>query len=76
MEDAAQNCPCGNADENRTHKVGECELYKEDRNVLEEEMMKIDGCYMENFVTLDSCEKTIAMLGNSMVASDSQIGRR
>ena len=31
------------------HILGECELYKEERNVLEK-MRKIDGCDMEKFV--------------------------
>ena len=33
----AQMCPCGKAMESRTHMVGECEMYKEERNVLGEE---------------------------------------
>ena len=45
----------------RTHIVGECEIYKEERDVLE--MRKIDECDMERFGTLDSSEKTIAILG-------------
>ena len=36
-EEGAQRYPCGNADESRTHTVGECELlYKEERDVPEE----------------------------------------
>ena len=31
-------------------RAGECKLYKEERDVLEEEMGKIDGCAMEKFV--------------------------
>ena len=50
--------------ERRTHIVGECEMYKEERDVLEEEMKAIDGCDMEEFGTLDSSEKTIAILGD------------
>ena len=37
----AQMCPCGKAIESRTHIVGECEIYKEERDVLEEEMREI-----------------------------------
>ena len=44
--------------------VGECDIYKEERDVLEGDMRKIDECDMENFVTLDSSEKTIAILGD------------
>ena len=63
-EEGAQRCPCGKAKESRTHIVGECEMYKEERDVLEEEMKAIDGCDMEEFGTLDSSEKTIAILGD------------
>ena len=35
----------GKAKESRTHIVGECEIYKEERDVLE--MRKIDECNME-----------------------------
>ena len=42
--------------------VGKCEIYKEERDVLE--MRKIDECGMEKFGTLDSGEKTIAILGD------------
>ena len=55
-EEIAQLCPCGTAIRSRTHIVGECEAYKEERDVLEE-MRKIDGCDMEKFSTLDSSEK-------------------
>ena len=48
----------------RTHIVGYCEIYKEERDVLKEEMRKIDECGMEKFGTLDSSEKTIAILGD------------
>ena len=39
-------------------------MYKEERDVLEEEMREIDECDMEEFDTLDSSEKTIAILGD------------
>ena len=61
-EEDAQMCPCVKAVESRTHVVGECEMYKEKRDVLE--MRKIDECGMEKFGTLDSSEKTIAILGD------------
>ena len=44
-------CPCGKTVERRTHIVGECEIYKEERDVLEE-MRKMDECGMEKFGTL------------------------
>ena len=31
----AQMCPCGNAVESRTHIMGECEIRKKERDVLE-----------------------------------------
>ena len=52
----------GRAIESRTNRVGECEMYKEERDVLEEETRKIDECGMEEFDTLDSRGKTIAIL--------------
>ena len=44
--------------------MGECQLYKEERDVLQDGMRKIDKCGMEKFGTLDSREKTIAILGD------------
>ena len=41
----AQMCPCGKAIQSTTQIVGECELYKEERHVLEE-MREIDECDM------------------------------
>ena len=55
--------PCGKAIEGRTHIVGECEMCKEERDVLGE-MRKIGGCDMEEFGTLDSSEKVIAIGGD------------
>ena len=46
----------------RTHIVGECEICKEERDVLEDEMKKIGECDMEKFSILDNSEKTIAIL--------------
>ena len=40
-EDLATNmCPCGITIESRTHIVGGCEIYKEERDALEEGMRK------------------------------------
>ena len=60
----AQRGPCGKAIGSRTHIVGECEIYKEERDVLQEEMREIDECDMEEFGTLDSSEKTVAIPGD------------
>ena len=54
-------CPCGKAVESRARTLGECEICKEERDVLEEKR-KIDECDMEMFDALDSSEKTIAIL--------------
>ena len=60
----AQMCPSGKALESRTHTVGECEMYKEERDVLEKEMRETDECDMEEYDTLDRSEKTTAILGD------------
>ena len=41
---ATNMCPCGTTTESRTHivLVGECEIYKKERDALEEEMRKLD----------------------------------
>ena len=39
-------------------------MYKEERDVLEEEVREIDECDMEEFGALDRREKTIAILGD------------
>ena len=50
--------------ENSTHTIiGECELCKEARDVLEEEMIEIDECDMGGYGALESSEKTIVILG-------------
>ena len=46
-KEGAQRRPCGNADESTHHIVGEHEFYREERNVVEEGMRKIDGCDIE-----------------------------
>ena len=45
-------CPCGKAIESRIHIVGECEMCKEERDVLEEETREIQACDMEEIGTL------------------------
>ena len=61
---ATNMCPCGATIESWTHMVGECEMFKEKRDALEEERRKIDACDMEGFGRLESSEKTIAILGD------------
>ena len=39
-DDDAPMCPCGKAMELRSHDVGECAMYKEERDVLEEDRPK------------------------------------
>ena len=61
----AQMCPGGRAiREGRTHRVGSCEIYDEERGVLEEKMGKIGEYDMEKYGTLDSSDKTIGILGD------------
>ena len=47
----AQMCLHGKAIESKTHIVGECEVYKEERDVLEKETRQIDKCEIEEFRT-------------------------
>ena len=42
-------CLCGKAIDDRTHVVGDCEMYKEERDVLEE-VRKLGECDMEKSV--------------------------
>ena len=64
-EDVATNmCPCGTTIESRTYTVGECEIYKEERDALEEETRKLNVRDMEEFGRLESSERTIAILGD------------
>ena len=60
----AQMYSCGEAIESRAHIVGEFEVYKEEGDVLEEEKRGKYECDMEDFVTLESSEKTIVILGD------------
>ena len=60
----AHMCLCGTTIESRTHTGGECEIYKEKRDVLEEEMRKLDECDMEELGRLEISEKTIDILGD------------
>ena len=55
-------CPCGTTIGSRTHIVGECEIYNEERDALEEGMRKLDVCDMKEFGRLGSSKKTIAIL--------------
>lgn len=61
----AQHCLCGEAIESRTHTVTECELHKEERDVLEGDMREVGEGGMSSFDILDNREKTIAILGDS-----------
>ena len=48
-EDMATNmCPCGTTTESRTHIVGECGIFKEEQDALEE-VRKLDACDMGEF---------------------------
>ena len=43
---ATNMCPCGTTIESWTHIVGECEIWKEEWDALEE-MKKLDVCDVE-----------------------------
>ena len=58
----AHMCPCGTTIESRIHIVGE--IYKEERDVSDDEMRKLDECDMEEFGRLESSLKTIAIPGD------------
>ena len=58
-EEEKQNCPCGKAIEIRTHIVAECELYQEERDVLEGEMRDLDRSGMKPFDALGNREKRL-----------------
>ena len=58
-------CPCGEAIESTTRTVEECERCNTRRNRMSQRRLrKIDACDMDKFGTLDSSEKTIAILGD------------
>ena len=60
----AHSWPRGCVEESRINMVGERELYKEERNVLKEDMKKIGECGLERWGTLNTSEKTIAIPGD------------
>ena len=63
-DEDAQTCPCGKARESRIHIVAECELYKDERDILDEEMREVKEGGIKSFDALDNREKTIASLGD------------
>ena len=62
-EEEVQTCPCGKARESRIHLLAECELYKEERGILEEGMWEEKEGGIISFDAFDNREKTIAILG-------------
>ena len=64
VEEEVQTCPCGKVRESRIHIVAECELYKEERDILEEEMREVKEGGIKSFDVLDIRGKTIAILGD------------
>ena len=76
---------CGPTDYGQTHdttithglppEIGDCETYKEERDVLEEEMRKLDDCDMGEFGRLESSEKNDRHPMRWMVATDGETAR-
>ncbi|CAM9895821.1 unnamed protein product, partial [Sphacelaria rigidula] len=50
----AQNCPCGEAIESRTHIVAECELREEERDGLERETGDANEGGLKSFDAFES----------------------
>ena len=46
--------------------MAECELYKEERYILEGEMREVNGGGINSFDVLDSREKTTPILGDRL----------
>ncbi|CAB1096278.1 unnamed protein product [Ectocarpus sp. CCAP 1310/34] len=68
-EEDRQTCPCGKSEESRPHIVGECELYRKEREDLEEDMRQ-RGCDMDKFGKLDNSEQTIVVIGDRWWAQE------
>ena len=73
-EEDAQTCPCGKARESRIDIVAECELYKEERDILEEEMREVKEGGTNSCDALHNREKTIAILGDRWSQTAKQDG--
>ena len=63
-DDESFGCDCGSECETRIHVVGECPLYKEERDEFVNELGKIEGCDSEAFETWDCKKKAVAILGD------------
>ena len=50
-------------------------MHKEERDALEEGEREIYQCDLKEFDTLDRSEKTIAILGDKIVATGGETGR-
>ena len=73
----AHVCPCDTTLESKTHVAGEHEIYKEERDVLEEEMRKLDECDMEEFrrPLIREWRENDGYHRRYMVATDGETGR-
>ena len=61
---ATNMCPRGTTLRSRIHIVGQCKIYNEERDAIEEGIRKLDVRDMEEFNKLESNEKTVAILGD------------
>ena len=59
-----QNFPCGKAIESTTQIVADCDVDKEERDVLGGEMRDVNEGGIKSCDALESREKTIAIIGN------------
>ena len=57
-------CDCGSEVEDSVHVVGECEMYRAEREKLVEEMSRIEGYDESAFIAMDSKAKTVELLGD------------
>lgn len=66
--------PCGKAAESGSNVVGEREVFKEEWDVVEEEIRKINECDLEHFDTQDGGEND-RYTRRQMMAAGGETGR-
>ena len=71
----AQHCPCGKAIGSRTHIVAECELYQEERNVLDGEMRDLNNKWHEIVWCIRQSGENDCYTRRYMAVADGEAGR-